>query len=1173
MISRIFGWIFSRALWVTIGVIALFLLIWYAGPLFAFGSVRPLETVAARCWLIGLILAFFLLRFLLGRWRAGRMNERIAGMLRSTLSTDPAGDGGQVEILRDRFAEALGVLRKARFEATRSSFWERVARRGRYVYELPWYAIIGAPGVGKTTALLNSGLSFPLAKQIGATAIRGAGGTRHCDWWFTNEAVFLDTAGRYTTHETNADADKAEWLGFLSLLKKNRSRQPINGVLVMLAVSDLLGLSREGRQTYAATLRRRLDELRDDLGMSFPVYLLINKCDLLLGFDEYFSALDRAGRAQVWGYTLPLPPSGKYEFDLGGLSAELNLLQARIAAGLVDVLQAEPDLGRRERMYAFPQQFSVLAMIFEEIAADLLAASRFSASPFLRGIYFTSATQEGTPFDRIVHALGQSFPVQRPQQMAVAGTGKAYFLQELFSQVVFAEAHIAGSDRRAERRSYAWHVGAYLFSAATLCGATLAWTASYRNNLTYIAEVDQKTSEFENSLANLPQRNDANVSALLPILDMAENLPDSASFDVDRPALRWRFGLYQGKKLEAGARPLYRQLLAKRLVPTMKTALEQWLRTVDIGDMELSYEILKAYLMMHEPGHFDEAGFIDFAEALWERGTETTLTRHIQALAVMDALASDTAMDAALVSATRSRLTQYTTSQRAYRRLTRLLRDNQLPEFSVASEVGEQAGQVFVLKGGRSLTSGVPSLYTYRGYHELLKPKIENALNFVGKDESWVLGVAGSGRDVVREIASGKLALDVKRQYVADYISYWRKYIDDVGIREPGSLRDVAQIVERLTGIDSPLRRFMQGVARETTLYRQEDASRKAAEQSSVLARARRSADATVNDLRRIVPAGVPDPLAPKDIPEMAVNNHFAALRDFVNGSGGDGANAPMAQAMKRLEDLKMLLANALYNAENRMPMPETMLVTQLSTSLGDMPEPFRRVAKAVVASSEKSIKAAGRNIATNTLNDEVTRFCQKAIEGRYPFRRTAEAGVTADDFAAVFGPSGKMEQFRQKLGPGTRLPAAFDQARVIRDTFFRSGDAPQIAFTIRPLTMDQEITILNLNIGGQAIRYDHGPQVSTSISWPGSGSGQVRLSLTPIVQNGTNEVALSGLWALHRLFEQHGSIRPGASPEVFNVVLRVGGRAATFEVRPASVHNPFNLRELNGFRCPQGMP
>ncbi|MDR0702305.1 MAG: type VI secretion system membrane subunit TssM [Azoarcus sp.] len=1170
-LSRIFGWILSRALWVTLGVIALFLLIWYAGPLFAFGEMRPLETVEARCWLIGLILFLFLLRFLLGRWRAGRMNERIAGMLRATLSADPASaDESQVDVLRDRFTEALGVLRKARFADTHTTLWGRITRHGRYVYELPWYTIIGAPGVGKTTALLNSGLSFPLAKQIGAAAIRGAGGTRHCDWWFTNEAVFLDTAGRYTTHETDAEADKAEWQGFLSLLKKNRSRQPINGVLVMLAVSDLLELKQEGRQAYAATLRRRLDELRNDLGMSFPVYLLINKCDLLMGFDAYFSALDRAGRAQVWGYTLPLAPSGKYEFDPATLAREFDLLEARINAGLVDALQAEPDLSRRELIHAFPQQFAVLTMIFRDIAPDLLSASRFSDSPFLRGIYFTSATQEGTSFDRIVNALGQGFAVQRPRQAAVAGAGKAYFLQELLSQVVFAEAHIAGSDRRAERRSYAWHVGAYALSAATLCGTVFAWAASYRNNLTYIAEVDQKTTAFAQELANLPQRNDANVNALLPILDMAENLPDSAVFDADRPALRWRFGLYQGGKLKAGATPLYRQLLDKRFKPTVKAAMEQWLRTVDTGDMEFSYEILKAYLMMHDPAHFNEGEFLNFVKALWGQGSETALARHLEALMAMDALLPDTPMDAPLVNATRSRLTQYTTAQRAYHRLTRLLQDNSLPGFSVAGEAGEQAGQVFLLKGGRSLTHGVPSLYTYRGYHELFAPKIGNALNLVGKDEAWVLGTAGNGRNTLQEIASGKLARDVKRQYVADYISHWQRYLDDFGVREPVGLRDAAQILDTLAGVDSPLMRFMQGAARETTLYK--EASRQDADKS-LLDRARRTANATADDFRRILPAGVNDPMAPADIPEMAVNKHFAALRNFVGGPAGDGVNAPINQAMKRLEDLKMLVADALYRAENKMAMPETALVTQLSTSTGNMPKPIKDIVKTVAASSGRSIKAAKIAVDTNTLQSEVTAFCQKAIESRYPFKRGAAVGVTADDFAEIFGPNGRMERFRQQQGPGTNLPRAFDQARVIKDTFFRGGSSsPRIAFTLKPLKMDQEITILNLNIGGQTIRYDHGPQVSASIAWPRDGGAQIRLSLTPLIQNGVNDVTETGLWALHRLFERYGEIRPGATPDVFNVVLSVGGRMATFEIRPTSVHNPFRLPELNSFRCPQNM-
>jgi type VI secretion system protein ImpL len=341
----------------------------------------------------------------------------------------------------------------------------------------------------------------------------------------------------------------------------------------------------------------------------------------------------------------------------------------------------------------------------------------------------------------------------------------------------------------------------------------------------------------------------------------------------------------------------------------------------------------------------------------------------------------------------------------------------------------------------------------------------------------------------------------------------------------------------------------------------------------SMLDRARRTASATADDIRRILPAGVNDPLAPTDIPEMAVNKRFAALRSFVNGAGGDGVSAPMIQAMKRLEDLRMLVADALYRAENNMPMPETVLVTQLSTSVGNMPEPFKNIVKTVAASSGKSIKTAGVRATINTLQTEVTTFCQKAIESRYPFNRGAAVGVTADDFAEVFGPNGRMERFRQQQGPGTKLPRAFDQARVIKDTFFRGGgSSPQIAFTIKPLKMDQEITILNLNIGGQTIRYDHGPQVSMSVAWPKDGGAQVRLTLTPLIQNGVNDVTQTGLWALHRLFEQHGEIRPGATPDVFNVIFSVGGRMATFEIRPTSVHNPFRLPELSSFRCPRNM-
>ena len=50
---------------------------------------------------------------------------------------------------------------------------KKTLRSRGYLYEQPWYAIIGPPGAGKTTALLNSGLRFPLAEQIGKGAVAG----------------------------------------------------------------------------------------------------------------------------------------------------------------------------------------------------------------------------------------------------------------------------------------------------------------------------------------------------------------------------------------------------------------------------------------------------------------------------------------------------------------------------------------------------------------------------------------------------------------------------------------------------------------------------------------------------------------------------------------------------------------------------------------------------------------------------------------------------------------------------------------------------------------------------------------------------------------------------------------------------------------------------------------
>ena len=127
-------------------------------------------------------------------------------------------------------------------------------RAGHSLYDLPWYVFIGAPGSGKTTALLNSGLKFPLGQRGGKAAVRGVGGTRNCDWWFTDEAVFLDTAGRYTTQDSDAASDSDGWREFLALLRKYRTRRPVNGIIL---TDQRAGSADAGRRPGAKRTSKR----------------------------------------------------------------------------------------------------------------------------------------------------------------------------------------------------------------------------------------------------------------------------------------------------------------------------------------------------------------------------------------------------------------------------------------------------------------------------------------------------------------------------------------------------------------------------------------------------------------------------------------------------------------------------------------------------------------------------------------------------------------------------------------------------------------------------------------------------------------------------------------------------------------------------------------------------
>src|SRR6185503_10785274 len=309
--------LFNR--WVLGGVVVLLisLVILLVGDAIAFFEHRPLETLLARWLLVLLLVVVWVVWELIRAWRIRRANQ---AMLQGIAGADgaeaesSARSAQEIATLQARFKEAMAVLRKARFKG-------RAGER-QYLYQLPWYVFIGAPGSGKTTALVNSGLKFPLEEAGAGQSIKGVGGTRNCDWWFTDEAVLLDTAGRYVTQDSEQRVDASAWLGFLELLKRSRPRQPLNGAIITVSISDLLYQTDAQRERYARDVRQRVQELYERLGVRFPVYLMVTKVDLLAGFMEFFGDMSREERAQVWGTTFALSAPGASVNYAGQFSAE-----------------------------------------------------------------------------------------------------------------------------------------------------------------------------------------------------------------------------------------------------------------------------------------------------------------------------------------------------------------------------------------------------------------------------------------------------------------------------------------------------------------------------------------------------------------------------------------------------------------------------------------------------------------------------------------------------------------------------------------------------------------------------------------------------------------------------------------------------------------------------------
>jgi type VI secretion system protein ImpL len=1187
--QKIFSIVFHPITMGLIGLIGMSVIVWFILPVISIGESEPFDPIWVRITLLALLWGGWILRQVFKAWKRKKTNAALV----DGMAKGPSAADKEVQALDKRFTQAIETLKQA------PGAKKGVFGGGGYLYELPWYIFIGAPGSGKTTALLNAGLTFPLAEKMGAGAVRGVGGTRNCDWWFTDEAVLVDTAGRYTTQESDKGADSAAWDGFLGLLKKARPRRPINGVMLTVNVQDLLQQNPNERKEHAAKLRARMQELTEKLGVRAPVYVLVTKVDLIAGFNEMFGDLGKEERNQVWGFTFPHTPDSNDD-PLQSFGAEFAALEKRVRDRVMPRMDAEPDVLKRAAIFNFPQQFSGIKGLLGGFLEQVFSGGgSLEERPMLRGVYFTSGTQEGTPIDRVLGTLSRTFGVERKLAAMPGARGKSFFLHRLLKDVVFSEQGLVGQNRAMERRRTTMRLAGFGATALIAVAVIGGWAWSFARNKAYIQTVDAKLPEVKKLVDSIPPANSGDITPLPAPLMAVRTAPLPEGFQIDQPPRTMTLGLYQGQKLDAAANLGYQRLLETALLPRILKRSEERLRASNKNNLEAAYANLKGYLMLYSPENFDAEDFKAWVLVDWEQTTERTLTPeqreqmalHLDALVSRGAPAPKSAMDQQLVTAVREMLAVFPLDYRIFSRLKRLNVGADVPAFTVANEAGPGALSVLERASGEPLTKGIPGLFTKQGYERAFQKAVDRAARQLALEQEWVLGIkAADAKPLDAVQANPELVNRVRRLYLEEYIKTWDAYIADVRVVPMDNAEKALQVSRSLGSVDSPLVKFLRGVARETTLVPPPDAAGQAGSQATAIGAASNKLTEKLNLLKAAKQeaaalAGKVDNIGGTGAPavklEQMVDDHFLPIRRLFIGKP-----EPIMETMKLYEQIYNYLAAVDAAKKSGSPPPPAAMADAVRAAAGQQPGPVKEaLEKLAGAGAAGAVDAAKK--ATNDELKPIQDMCARTIPNRYPFTPSAAADVQMNDFGDLFGGGGLFDEFfKAKLAPlvdkttnpwsfrpttdgkrptvNTEALRQFQNAERIREVFFRNGGkTPSFKVDIRVLEMDPALKEIGIDLGGgTGLRFQNGNTAPQSAQFP--TAPQIKLLTNP---PGT-PLVFDGPWALFRMFDRF-EIQPGAQPERFTVALNLDGKRARMEVNANSVFNPFRLREMQSFRCP----
>ncbi|GEM_PF-91122 len=1208
--------------------------IWWLGPHWTWRNHQPLADLSMRvlCTLVVLMLPV-----LAWVWTLRRRNRRLEA------ERGAAEQREEDPVLR--FVQAQDRALDQSLHVLRSNLKGRNA-----LYQLPWYLVLGQENTGKTSFINRSSQSFSLSNEVKAGARRAFTDpdlAYDIDWWMGDEAVLIDPPGelisqieaasapeplaqtaagpdpgpssaatpdpvRSSPPDSTADAAPARatsrvalpigaharlWVGLVDWLSRNRSRRPLNGVVLMVDLVTLLNQKASDRKALAILLRTRLSELSRHLGTRPPLYVVLSKFDLLNGFEPFFARLPRTVREDIFGFTFTLDSVHDYDAWLDELAGRYDGFIQHLNEQIFDAMAEAANMEAREALFSLVRQLAGMRPVLLGFLEDVLGSDRYITPALPRGVYFSSVYQQGLLCDAFISAAAASYSLTPPAtNVKPSGRSAVYFAQQVFQRIIYPEAGLAGDNLKVmadKRRTLMVGFGVAALGSLLLAGG---WYHYHGVNRQMAMSVLDKSREF--STHKIDGSSDPTGRNLLEPLDQIRSAVAVVGDYRQAWPLVSELGLYQGRKIGPKVDEAYLQLLSKRFLPELASGVMNAINSAPSGSNQ-QLAALRVYRMIEDRHNRRSPIVEDWMTQQWqaafpgEGAVQNGLRRHLDyALTYADAVLPQ---HRARVEEVQQRLRQIPMPQRVYMTMREQAGKILHTPLDLRNEVGPAFDIVYKaaapLDAQTDPATRIDPLLTATGYHSYFAAHGKDFTDLALIDR-WTLGERQ--RIDYSEADKQVLAERVRALYSSDYINTWQRSLNHLEVVDFDDLGQAVDVLGSVTSPAAPLRRLVETVRDNTVLNPPLPAVATAGDTADkspgVAAGAAASMSASAS-ASATASAGA-------NVPQVAaIARPFAPLSELLVAKGDKpsyldesmAAVARVHETMKRVHDSPEPGKAALAVVLDRFALKGADPIANLQRVAAGLPEPLNRQVKKLADESSQVLLIEALKELERRWETDVYRYYHERLASRYPFNPGSRVDASLEDFTALFGPQGRLAQFKEqylKLFFDENLEALYSERRGgylvrmdvltqleaadrIRDAFFNSRGALGVQFSITPLGLTASRRSSVLSVEGQLIAYSHGASNSVGLIWPNNLGDSTESRITLVGATGTSSgLAYRGSWSMFRLLSQ--ARLESATANSVDLSFSANDGAMRYRITAEKSNNPFTQASFDGFALPR---